>query len=45
MNELTAFRDLLKNSVLETSFVSSLNSSDIFINLLITLLLCLLQNL
>ena len=39
MNELTAFRDLLKNSVLETSFVSSLNSSDIFINLLITLVI------
>ncbi len=39
MNDLTAFRDLLKNSVLETSFVSSLNSSDIFINLLITLVI------
>ncbi len=39
MNELTAFKDLLKNSVLEANYVSSLNSSDIFINLSVTFLI------
>lgn len=33
MNELTAFTDLIKKSVLEANYVSSLNTSDIFINL------------
>ena len=33
MNELTAFPDLIKKSVLEANYVSSLNTSDIFINL------------
>ena len=36
MNDLTAFKDLIKNSVLEASYVSSLNTSDIFINLFVT---------
>ena len=39
MNDLTAFSDLLKKSVLEASYVSSLNTSDIIINLFVTFLI------
>lgn len=39
MNDLTAFKDLIKKSFLDNNPVSTLNSSDIFINLFITLLI------
>jgi len=39
MNELVAFKDLIKKSVLENSSVNALNSSDIFVNLGVTLLI------
>jgi hypothetical protein len=39
MNELVAFKDLIKKSVLESNSVNTLNSSDIFINLGVTLLI------
>ena len=38
MNEIVAFRDLIKSSVLENTATVSLNSSDIVVNLLLTLL-------
>ena len=39
MNELVAFKDLIKKSVFENNSVNALNSSDIFINLFVTLLI------
>ena len=42
MNELVAFKDLIKKSVLNDSSVNALNSSDIFVNLGVTLLIGLL---
>ena len=39
MNDLVAFKDLIKKSVLESNSVNALNSSDIFINLFATLLM------
>ena len=36
MNEMTNFKDVIKKSFLDTNFVNSLNSSDIFINLVVT---------
>lgn len=39
MDELLAFKDLIKKSVLEENSVSALNSSDIIVNLVVTLLI------
>ena len=39
MDELLAFKDLIKKSVLEQNSVSALNSSDIIVNLVVTLLI------
>ena len=39
MNELVVFKDLIKKSFLESNSVNALNSSDIFINLFVTLLI------